>query len=128
MGKITLLILLMGVFALINPSVRERAMPYARPYIEKALNPVYEYSVKTRTKDIARRLQEAAAAGDPMPTPAEFSNFLIHHYNGAEADLDPWGEPYFLRGNDIQYRAVSAGPDHTPDTGDDIYSPWVRRR
>ena len=128
MGKITLLILLVGVFALINPSMRERAMPYARPYLEKGLAPVYEYSVKTRTKDIARRLQEAAAAGEQMPTPAEFSNFLVRYYNGVDADLDPWGQPYYLRGSDMQYRAVSAGPDRAPDTGDDIYSPWIRRR
>lgn len=125
MRKLMLLLVLLGVAAMVNPTMRARAEPYARPYIERVLSPVYEYSVSVRVKDVARRLQEASAQGDDMPTSAEFSNFVVGYYRGVEADVDPWGVRYFLRGSDSRYRVVSAGPDRVPDTEDDIHSPWV---
>lgn len=128
MRRFMLLLGLLGFAALINPTMRAAAEPYARPYLDTILSPIYEYSVGVRVKDISRRLQEATAQGDDMPSAAEFSNFVVGYYRGVEADVDPWGVRYFLRGNDSRYRVVSAGPDRVPDTGDDIQSPWVTLR
>lgn len=128
MRRWILLLGLLGFAALINPTMRARAEPYARPHIDRVLSPVYEYSVGVRVKDIARRLQEATAQGDEMPTSAELSNFVVGYYQGVDADTDPWGVRYFLRGNGSRYHVVSAGPDRIPDTEDDIRSPWVTLR
>jgi hypothetical protein len=125
MRKWALLLLFVLIGAVANPTMRAAADPYARPYIERVLSPVYEYSVGVRVKDMARRLQEANARGDEMPTSEQFSLFVARHYSGPDADLDPWGVAYYLRGDNVRYRVVSAGPDRTSDTGDDLYSPFV---
>lgn len=127
MVRLPILLLLVGTAAVINPTVRAQAEPYARPHVDRALSPFYEWSVRHRLGEISRALQEHTARGQPLPTTSELSGFLQAFYRDATAHLDPWGAPFYLRADHAGVRAVSAGLDGTPDTPDDVYSPRISR-
>lgn len=122
MGRLPILLLLVCVAAVINPAVRAQAEPYAKPHVDRALSPFYEWSVRHRLGEIARALQAKASRGEPLPTTAEFASFLQSYYRDAKAHLDPWGEPFYLRAERGAIRAVSAGRDNIPDSEDDVSS------
>jgi hypothetical protein len=123
-----LLVFLVGAVLFVKP-LRERA----RPQIEFALNPIYSWEAKNRVNAITRVLVRERAQGTQFPKPRDFQKFLADR-EGADAAIDPWGQPYFLYRDRRTYRVSSAGPDRRINTTDDIRStttvevPQERRR
>jgi hypothetical protein len=111
-----ILVFLVAAVLLVKP-LRERA----RPQVEFALNPIYTWEAKNRVNAISRVLVRARAEGSRLPRPRDFQRFLTER-EGADAALDPWGEPYFLYRDRQTIRVSSSGPDRTANTDDDIHS------
>ncbi|HEX6042266.1 hypothetical protein [Longimicrobium sp.] len=111
-----ILVLMIGAVVFVKP-LRERATPY----VEFALNPLYEWEAKNRVNNIYRVLERTRAEGNPLPRPKDFQDFLTER-EGTNAALDPWGTPYFLVRERKFFRVSSAGADRLPNTADDIHS------
>jgi hypothetical protein len=111
-----ILVLLLGAVLFVKP-LRDRA----RPQLEFALNPLYKWEAKNRVNEISRVLVRVRAEGSKLPRPRDFQQFLADK-EGANAALDPWGEPYFLYRDQRVFRVSSAGPDREANTTDDIHS------
>ena len=124
MGRLLLLLLVVAFVVAINPSLRAKAAPYVQP----ALDPLYAWSAKGKVQDIAQALEGERTAGRAVPGPREFEDFLRRHYVEADAHLDPWGTPYFLKRERGAVRVGSAGTDRRPHTADDLLSPPVATR
>ena len=117
MGR--LLLVLLALAALGSSDVRARI----RPHVQWLLDPVYEWSVGPKVNDIAREIETAGPTGVPIPTSdKELSEFLRGQYHQEEAELDPWGVPYFLTREANSVRIASAGRDRVPHSADDIAS------
>ena len=113
---IWILVFLIGAVLFVKP-LRDRA----RPQIEFVLNPVYKWDAKNRVNEIKRVLERERAQGVSVPRPKDFQDFLTRR-EGAQAALDPWGEPLYLEVRRSSVRVSSAGPDRTAGTEDDIHS------
>lgn len=111
-----LLVFLLGAVLFVKP-LRDRA----RPRMEFALNPIYSWEAKNRVNAINRVLVRARAEGNPLPRPRDFRKFITDR-EGAEAALDPWGQPFYLYRDRRTFRVSSAGPDRRANTTDDIHS------
>jgi hypothetical protein len=121
-----LLLLLVAVGVAVNPTLRSRLEPHVtprvRPYLQRLLDPVHEWSARSRVEEVARRLQTRAAHGSGLPSGAAFSDFMRSEYRGPDAALDPWGVPLYLHRDALGYRVGSAGRDRVPFTADDVVS------
>jgi hypothetical protein len=122
MKRLSLLLILLLVAAFVDPRLRARAEPHARPVIQWALNPVYVWSTSYRLAEIARGLSEHTARGNALPRAEDLSAYLRDYYRSEGADVDSWNGPFFLRTAGSETRVLSAGPDGIPDTNDDIRS------
>lgn len=120
MSKVILLLLLISLFVVINPGLRDAA----KPHLAFALDPLYEWQVRARVADMQGTLQRAVDTEQPIPKPFKFSQYLEDQY-GEGGDLDPWGVPYYMDGNRHRIRVGSAGRDRTRNTDDDIRSEYV---
>ena len=115
MGRV-LFVLVIAAAALASPAVRARVQPVVQP----ALDPVYEWSTRSKVSEIARMLATEKAAGRRVPEPRDFTDFLERRYPGGGA-LDPWGSPYYLKTERRGATWVgSAGRDAARGTPDDI--------
>lgn len=121
MGRV-LLVLLIAAAALASPDVRGRLKPHVQP----ALDPVYEWSARSKVREIVRMIQTERAAGRAAPTPKTFTDFLEKQYPGAGA-LDPWGSPFYLRKGRAETVVGSPGKDGARGTADDILEPLPAR-
>lgn len=118
MGRF-LIVLVIAAAALASPSVRAGLMPYAQP----ALDPVYEWSTRSKVSEITRMLNTEKASGRSVPEPRAFAEFLEKRYPGG-GSLDPWGTPYYMKTERRGGTFVgSAGRDAVAGTGDDIREP-----
>ena len=123
MGRV-LFVLVIAAAALASPAIRARAQPLVQP----ALDPVYEWSTRSKVSEIVRMLKTEKAAGRSFPEPRAFTGFLEKRYPGG-GSLDPWGTPYYLKTERRGGTWVgSAGRDATPGTADDIRQPLTARR
>ena len=111
-----LLVFLLGAVLFVKP-LRDRA----RPQLEFALNPIYSWEAKNRVNAITRVLVRERAQGTQLPKPRDLQKFLSDR-EGADAAIDPWGQPYFLYRDRRTFRVSSAGPDRRINTTDDIHS------
>lgn len=127
MGRLTLLILLLLIAAVVNPSLRAEAAPYAKPHVDRALSPFYEWSVRHRLGEISRALQERRARGAEHPNTGELSQFLQSFYRDDTAHLDPWGMPFYITADGPTVRVSSAGRDGMIGTFDDVFSAAIAR-
>ncbi|HEX8694778.1 MAG TPA: hypothetical protein VF746_20295 [Longimicrobium sp.] len=117
-------VLVIAVVVLVRP-VRERLKPYLQP----AIDPVYESTAKTRVREITRLVKRAEAAGRQVPPPRDFARFVESEDMRQHASLDPWGTPYYLVATRRDYRVGSAGRDRRQGTADDILAdpePYAR--
>ena len=122
MKRLSLLLILLLAAAFVDPRLRARAAPHARPVIQWALDPVYEWSTSYRLAEIARGISEHMARNNPVPAGAEFSAYLRDYYRSDTADIDSWGSAFFLGAVGSEIRVFSAGPDRRAGTDDDIRS------
>ena len=111
-----ILLLVVAAVVLVKP-LRERASPYMEP----ALNPVYEWSTRNRVKDLQRlTAREISVTGD-LPRPRDFQSF-ISKLEGGKSAVDSWGQPYYLTVGRRTYQVGSSGRDRVRGTADDIVS------
>lgn len=116
MGRLLLILVVVLLAVAINPTLRGRAQPYVQP----ALNPVYEWSARSRVKEIARMLEADRTGGRDLPAAAEIPDYLRRRFSTADGHLDPWGTAYYLRPGRREATVGSAGRDRTPGTADDL--------
>ena len=124
MSRIVGLIILLMLTVLLVPPIRTRA----RPYMQPALDPVYEWSARNRVKNLLNLLQEQEILGKGLPAPRDFSHFVEQRDFQKDASLDPWGQPYYLRMTRRSYSVGSSGRDQVMNTADDIVSLSVVKR
>jgi hypothetical protein len=125
MSKVFWLVVLVIAVAVLVPPVRERVKPYLQP----AIDPVYESNARTRVKEITRLLKRVEASGRQVPSPRDFARFVESEDMRQNASLDPWGTPYYLVATRRDYRVGSAGRDRRQGTADDILAdpePYAR--
>lgn len=123
MLRFGLVALVVAFVVAINPTLREKALPYLQP----ALDPAYEWLAQGRLEDITKQMEAQAAVGQPLPTGETLDDFLRERYSNEDAARDPWGTPYFLRESRDRVIAGSAGRDGEVGTEDDILSDPVYR-
>ena len=118
MGRV-LLVILVAAAALASPTVRAKLKPHVQP----ALDPVYEWSTRSRVSEIVRALKTERARGRAVSDGDAFAGFLEQRFPGGGA-VDPWGTPYYLKNERRTGLVVgSAGRDSLPGTADDIRFP-----
>lgn len=116
-----LLILGAILTAFASPTVRA----WVRPYLDPVLDPTYEWSVRSRVSEIARKIETEGAGGRRVPTVGPIPDFVRHHYRQEGSGLDPWGIPFHLVNTSEGLRVASAGRDRAIHTGDDVLSPPI---
>ena len=118
MGKILLLIVVLVGAVVMVPDLREAA----RPHVQFAFDPFYEWSTRNRVSEISKLVKRADQMGRRIPAPGEFSAFIDREDFQENASLDPWGTPYYLVRTRGGYQVGSAGKDRQSGTADDIVS------
>src|SRR5262249_43284396 len=84
------------------------------PKVQPALNPLYEWSAKTRVNEIRDLVKRADAIGHPVPeTGPEFAAFVDREDMQQNASEDPWGVPYYIVFNGASFQVGSAGKDRS---------------
>lgn len=109
--------------ALLTAAASPTARGYIRPYLDPVLDPTYEWAVRSRVSEIARKIETERAAGRSVPPVGSIAAFVGRHYPQKDAELDPWGTPFHLVRTAQGLRVASAGRDHEINTGDDVVSP-----
>lgn len=118
MGKILLFLLIVAAAIVTIDPLRERA----RPHVQFAFDPFYEWSTRNRVDEIKDMVREEDQLGRPIPTPRQFSDFLEGRDTQRNAAMDPWGTPFYLVTTRKGFRVGSAGRDMERGTADDILS------
>ena len=116
-----LLIICALLTAVASPTARERI----RPYLSPVLDPTYEWAVRSRVSEIARKIETERAAGHSVPGPGSIEAFVGRHYPQKDGALDPWGTPFHLVRSSHGLRVASGGRDHQVGTADDVLSPII---
>lgn len=124
MGRLFLVLIVASFIIAINPTLRSMAQPYVQP----ALDPLYEWTARNDVKEYYRELEAMHGSGRALPTKETFTDFLLRRYSTESSTLDPWGNPYFLRVRRNAYVVGSAGRDQEPGTTDDVLSPELNTR
>ena len=119
-----LLIIAGLLFGVANPTARA----WVRPHLDPILDPTYEWSVRSRVSEIARKIETEREANRYVPAPGEISDFMRRHYFQKDGHLDPWGIPFHLVQSSEGPRVVSAGRDRQLGTPDDVLSPPLARQ
>lgn len=107
--------------AFASPTVRA----WVRPHLDSVLDPTYEWSVRSRVSEIARKIAADRAGGRSVPTVGPIPDYVRHHYRQEGSGLDPWGIPFHLVNTSEGLRVASAGPDRAIHTDDDVLSPPI---
>jgi hypothetical protein len=114
-----LLILCAVLAGVANPTARA----WVRPHLDPILDPVSEWSVRSRVSEIARKIDAEQAAGRGIPAVGTIEQFVSRHYRQENSHLDPWGTPFHLIRTTEGLRVASAGRDEAIHTADDVLSP-----
>jgi hypothetical protein len=118
-SKLFWLLLAVVAAVVLVPSLRQKVWPKVQP----AMNPVYEWSARSRVDELRGLIQRNDALGHTVPTGDEFDTFVDHEDTQENASIDPWGTPYYIVINrDNTFQIGSAGKDRQPGTDDDILS------
>ncbi len=118
MSRIFLLVLCLIAAGVMVPALRERA----RPHLQPALNPIYEWNARNRVKEIANLVKRADQMGRPPQGSADFPQFVENEDARVNASIDPWGSQYYLVTSRTGFRVGSPGRDRVRNTTDDILS------
>ena len=130
MKRVILAFLLVALVTLLIPPLRVRVQPridagraWLGNKLEKPLSPVLTpwRTMRTETEiaEITAELVVARNRGQDPPPPHQFRDYIIGREVAEDAN-DPWGVPYLLNQRPDSVDVISAGPDLTFETGDDI--------
>lgn len=114
--------------ALLTAFASPTARAWVRPYLDPILDPTYEWSVRSRVSEIARKIETEQAADRRVPLPGPIDDFVSRHYRQKDSNLDPWGVSFHLVRTSEGLRVASAGRDRQIHTADDVLSPPVTVR
>jgi hypothetical protein len=114
---------------LVLPSTRPRVINALGPIpgwvkgaTKSAKKPFLGWIARGEAKHLIVGLKETQARGHPMPKPREFDKWSKERLSDARGGLDPWGNKYVMLQKTDSFVVVSAGPDNTMDTPDDIHA------
>lgn len=117
MGRLLLLLVVALGVALYLPDSRaflvERASPLA--------NPAYRWMSHQQMNQIVEDLELHLGSGGRLPLArGEFDAWLDRRYRQDRSRRDAWGTRYELRSRGDRFEVLSAGPDRTFGTDDDL--------
>lgn len=123
MGKVILILLAALAVGLYVPQSRKRIWQTVRP----VTFPFYGWMSRGEMKRIAKDLNQYEQDYRQFPGPRGFGDWMDKRYKDENLTRDSWGTRYELkRGPRHTFLIVSAGPDRTFDTGDDLTTEGVR--
>lgn len=91
--------------------------------IQQPLEKVREIATKFEMRTIQTAVMNEIIADNMQHVERDFSEFVrsIAHSDAKDVANDHWGTSYELQETDKGYLIVSAGPDQSFDTNDDLY-------
>lgn len=130
MKKLLLAVLLLWMATLVFPAWRERAEPRVtavRGWVwertQGPLTPVRDRYLRTRAESdlnkVIRSLVMQRNLGQQAPRQEDLRSFMARN-DIVDDGLDPWGVPYLIVQEADSVAIISAGPDLTYHTEDDI--------
>lgn len=121
MGKLFLLALVVFGAALYFPETRARLIHRLDPIIQPALAPIRAGSTREELRQIAQDLQGHERLYDRLPANTElFRQWLYNQYVAPSNYQDSWGSEFGFAIFPDSFAVVSAGPDRSFNTGDDL--------
>lgn len=123
-----LLVLALAVFTI--PPLRRPVQPHLNRFgdflgrtlggpLGPVLNPYRRLDSEAEIGKVVRELVRDRNMGYGRPDPDDFVAYMQREVEG-EDGLDAWGSPYVLLPERDSVAVISAGPDRTYDTDDDI--------
>lgn len=130
MKKLLLALVLVWLAALTIPAFGERVEPRVAPVrewigdrLEGPMTPVRNRYRKAQVRSHLDKTQRALVMtrnqGGQPPEPDQLPRFMARH-DVVPDGLDPWGTPYLLAQQGDSLAVISAGPDRTYYTDDDL--------
>jgi hypothetical protein len=120
-GKLFLLALVVLGAGLYFPETRARLIDRLDPIIQPALAPIRAGSTREELRQIAQDLQGHERLYDRLPANAElFRQWLYNQYVAPSNYQDSWGSEFGFAIFPDSFSVVSAGPDRSFNTGDDL--------
>jgi hypothetical protein len=117
MGRLFLLLLVAFGIALYVPASRAAIAEAAHPLA----NPAYRWMSHQQMNQIVDDLEVVLNTGARLPVArGEFDAWLDRRYRQPRSREDAWGTRYQLRVRGNTFEVVSAGPDGTFGTDDDL--------
>lgn len=101
---------------------------HGKSYFALVKTRILKLHARIEMGDIAKALAGDMQAGEPVPDPSSFPEWLQNNFSkkGRRLDgLDPFGHPYFLENTLKGFTLRSAGPDGICGTPDDLEQPIV---
>lgn len=124
MKKLLILVIALAVVWAI-PAARARFVLALQPVFERLgpvgdrmMAPARKYGAKTEAQQFLHLLTQDRNAGKRLPDARTFSGWV--ESNTRESNLDPWGQPYWLKVQKRNFSVGSNGPDGERNTPDDI--------
>jgi len=97
------------------------ARDHAYRWLQVGLDPIYTWTTRAKVGQLTHILQAEAAAGRPVPTrSSELPALLERSPRVEDLSKDAWATPFGIERQRFVVRVVSAGPDRTFGTEDDI--------
>jgi hypothetical protein len=123
MGRLLIVLLIVLGLALYFPESRGRILERARPLA----TPVYAWMTNQELRRIAEDLDVFQTSRGELPTRrGEFDDWLDRRYPLEESRVDAWGTRYRLEVFSSRFEVLSAGPDRSFRTDDDLIREGVR--
>ena len=129
MGRLFLLLLVVLGGALYFPETRANLIQTVGPIIEPALGPIRLRETQAELKKIAEDLQGHERFYDKVPTnPDMFRGWLYNQYAAPSNYQDSWGREFGYKVWPDSFAILSAGPDGTFNSPDDLRATKRRLR
>ena len=126
MKALLLVIIVLGA-AWAYPPSRERIAHAATPVLEllgpvgeRLLAPAKRYQARSELDFLVNQMKMDRDEAKPLPDARTFPQWIKRKRPSGGDEMDPWGTPYFLVPVSYGLSVVSAGPDRTRGTEDDI--------
>jgi hypothetical protein len=116
-GRLLIVLLIVLGAGLYFPQTREWIFERASPL----LTPAYVWMTNQELGQIAADLSVLQGSRTDLPTRrGEFDAWMDRRYPGEKSRVDAWGTRYRLEVLSSRFRVISAGPDRTFGTDDDL--------
>lgn len=125
--KILVVVVVLG-FAWSYPPMRQRMMLAMSPAFEllgpvgdRMAQPARRWKAESDITFIMQQFQLEKTEGRKSPaTQRDFEVWMLRKQSAGDKGKDPWGQLYWLKRANNTVTVGSHGPDHEPNTADDI--------